>query len=508
MSQVRRQSIISTIFVYTGFLIGFVNTWLFTRQESPFSPSEYGITQIFIAVGSLMFAFSNFGMVSVVYKFYPYYNDNLPKKKNDLLTWSMVVSLLGFLLVCIFGYIFRDVVIRKFGANSPLFLKYYFWIFPFGLGLLLFSMMEVFAWNIRKSILTTFLREVMVKLLTMVFIFFVSFKWITTFDGFIILYSLIYGMIAFILMVYLIWKKEFHLTFKFSRVTKKFYKKMASMAGLVYLGSTILMISTFIDTIIIMSLVGTSAAGIFSLGSVVSGLVQAPQRGVIAASIPVLSKAWKDKNMDKISLIYKRSGINLLIISLGIFLLVWMSYEDAVETFNLKTAYLDSKWIFFFLGMARIVDSGTGVNSQIIGTSIFWRFEMVSGVVLLVLIVPLNYYMIKEFGIVGAGYSNLISLSIYNVIRLEFLSRRFKMHPFSMKTLYAILIALACYSICHYLFHSYHGLSGMFLRSSIFIALYGGAIVYFDLTPDILPVWETLKKRARILNKESQQTKK
>src|ERR1035437_10693643 len=99
MSQIRKQSIISTIFVYVGFAIGFINTYLFTRKGSPFTPSEYALTQIFIAVGTLMFAFANMGMNSVMYKFYPYYNDNLPKKKNDLLTWSLLISILGFGLV-------------------------------------------------------------------------------------------------------------------------------------------------------------------------------------------------------------------------------------------------------------------------------------------------------------------------------------------------------------------------------------------------------------------------
>ncbi|MEO6905830.1 MAG: lipopolysaccharide biosynthesis protein, partial [Ginsengibacter sp.] len=69
MSEVRRQSIISTIFVYAGFVIGFISTYLFTRQGSVFTPAEFGLTNIFISVGNLMFAFANLGMVSVVYKF-------------------------------------------------------------------------------------------------------------------------------------------------------------------------------------------------------------------------------------------------------------------------------------------------------------------------------------------------------------------------------------------------------------------------------------------------------
>ena len=142
MSQIRRQSIISTIFVYSGFFIGFINTYLFTRQGSPFTPSQYGLTGIFIAVGNLMFAFANLGMISVVYKFYPYYNDNLTKKKNDLLTWAFLVSLIGFCFVILAGIIFKDLVIQKFGANSPEFIQYYFWVFPFGFSLLLFSILK------------------------------------------------------------------------------------------------------------------------------------------------------------------------------------------------------------------------------------------------------------------------------------------------------------------------------------------------------------------------------
>ena len=495
MSQIRRQSIISTVFVYAGFFIGFINTYLFTRQGSPFSTSEYGLTNIFIAVGNLMFAFANLGMISVVYKFYPYYNDNLPKKKNDLLTWALIASLVGFCFVVFAGIIFKDLVIQKFGAHSPEFVQYYVWVFPFGLSLLLFSIFEVFAWNIRKSILTTFLREVLFRILTTVLIFLLSFKLITSFDLFIKLYSLTYGIVAALLLIYLTWKKELHFTFTISRVTKKFYKKIVSLASLIYFGGAVLMIAQFIDTVVIMSLLGTAAAGIFTLGSVVTGLVQAPQRGAVAASIPALSKAWKDKDYFKINLIYQRSGINLLIASLGIFLVVWLNYTDAVITFGLKHDYLKSQWIFFFLGMARIIDLGTGVNAQIIGTSIFWRFELLSGIILFILITPLSYLLVKHFGIIGAGYSNIISFTVYNAIRIIFLQRKFNMHPFSSKTFYAVVLALVCYFACYYTFLNLHGFFAMVLKSSVFIALYAGAIVYFDLSPDVLPIWDSVKNK-------------
>ncbi len=501
MSQIRKQSIVSTIFVYLGFAIGFLNTYLFTRIGAPFLPSEYGLTQIFIAVGNLMFAFSNMGMTAVMYKFYPYYKDNLQKKKNDLLTWALIMCIIGFILVMIFGFIFKDLVIRKFSANSPEFVQYYFWIFPFGFSILLFSIFEVYAWNLKKSIVTTFCREILFRVLTTILIFILSFGIIDSFDTFIKLYAFTYGIVAIALLIYLLSRGQLKISFTISRVTKKFYKKILSFATLIYFGGLVYMIAQFIETLVIMSVIGTGAAGIFALASVISGLVQAPQRGAIAAALPVLSKAWKDKDHTKINLIYQRSGINLLIASLGVFLIVWLSYEDAVNVFGLKPAYLQSEWVFFFIGLAKIVDLGTGVNAQIIGTSIHWRFEFFSGIILLSLALPLNYFLVKEFGIIGAAYAHLISFSAYNAIRIIFLKRKFNMQPFSTKTAYAIVLAFVAYTICYYSFINLYGLAGIVVKSLAFLVLYGGSVIYFKLSPDVLPVWEIIQTKAGIRKK-------
>lgn len=501
MSQIRKQSIISTGFVYAGFAIGFINTYLFTRAGSLFTPSEYGLTNTFVVVGNLMFAFANLGTLTAVSKFYPYYQDNLEKKQNDLLTWAFIVNLVGLLFIVIAGIVFKDLVVRKFGEHSPQFVKYYFWIFPFGFSITIYSLLEVFAWNIHKSIVTNFLREVLFRVLTSVLVFLFSFKLINSFDGFIKLYSFTYFILATALGIYLASKKEVHFTLNFSRVTRKFYKKILSLAGLIYMYGIVLMIAQFIDSIIIMSLKGMEALGIFSLGSVVSGLVQAPQRGAVAASTAALSRAWKDKDHDRINRIYQRSGINLLIASLGIFLLIWLNFEDAVITFHLKPQYLTSEWVFFFLGLARVIDLGTGVNSQIISTSNYWRFELTSGVVLLAISTPLNYILVKKFGIVGAGYSAVVAFSIYNTMRIIFLKRKFNMQPFSVKTILALVTAMCSYVLCWYLVGGLHHFIGMVVKSITFLLLYAGGVIYLNLSPDVLPVLKVIRRRMKAISR-------
>jgi hypothetical protein len=185
-------------------------------------------------------------------------------------------------------------------------------------------------------------------------------------------------------------------------------------------------------------------------------------------------------------------------ISLFIFFLIWLNYERAVSTLQLNPIYLAGKWVVFFLGIKYIIDMGTGVNAQIIGTSTFWRFEFFCGVLLLSLAVPLNIILVKRFGIIGAAYSNVIAFSIYNILRLLFLWLKFQLMPFTQNTLFVILHSSICYLICYYLFRNVQGWTGIILSSIVFIALFGVSALYFKFSPDILPVWETIRKRMKI----------
>jgi O-antigen/teichoic acid export membrane protein len=146
MSTIRRQSIISSGVVYIGFAIGFINTYLFVK-EGGFTQSQYGLTVTFISIANIMYSLSNLGMQYFIYRFYPYYHDNLPPQKNDMLSISLLFSTIGFLFVTIFGLLLKDLVVRKFTAHSPELVKYYYWTFIFGFGLTMFTIVESFAWQ-------------------------------------------------------------------------------------------------------------------------------------------------------------------------------------------------------------------------------------------------------------------------------------------------------------------------------------------------------------------------
>lgn len=267
------------------------------------------------------------------------------------------------------------------------------------------------------------------------------------------------------------------------------------MQGLIFGGIIITTIGSTIDGLIIASLLGLEPTGVYTLALYAANLIQIPQRSMQSIATGVLVRMWKDKNYAEILRIYQRSSINMLLISIFIFGNIWLNVRDGLNLVNIQDTYASGIGLLFIFGIIRIIDAGTGVNAQVIGASNYWRFEFLSGVVMLAIRIPLSYIFVKNFGIIGTAYSDLISLTVYNFIRFEFLRRKFNMQPFSLKTLYSIVCGLAAFFIAFFLFKNMHNWQALFLRSIIFSALLGASVFIFKLSPDAMQLVGVAKNR-------------
>ncbi len=495
MSSIRKQTIISSALVYIGFIIGAINTYFYAKNGM-FTTAEYGLTRVFFDFGQVMFTFASLGIIPVIYKFYPYYKDNLPKHKIDLVTWAMVTALIGFVLVALAGWYFEPLVIRKYTRTSPLIVQYYYLMFPFALGMLLFSVLEGFCWAVHKTVQSNFLKETVLRLFTTVFIMLFYFKWIN-FKQFIELFSLLYSIIFIFLLIYLYRVNELHFTIKVSRVTRKFWKKIITMQSFVFGGVVIATLAATVDGIIIAGFQGLAAVGVFGLAQYAANIIQVPQRSIQSISAGVLSKAWKDKDLKEINRIYHRSSINLLLLGLIIFGNVWLNAAHGMHVLHLQKEFEAGLGVILVLSFARIIDAGTGVNGLVIGTSMLWRFEFFSQLILIVLRLPLTYYLIKNYGIIGSAFAELTAYTAYNYVRFEFLRRKFNMQPFNLKTLYSLLLAFGGYFVCYFLFDGMDGWTGIILRSAVFSAIMLGGVFYLELTPDAMQLYHSWRNKRK-----------
>jgi peptidoglycan biosynthesis protein MviN/MurJ (putative lipid II flippase) len=138
---------------------------------------------------------------------------------------------------------------------------------------------------------------------------------------------------------------------------------------------------------------------------------------------------------------------------------------------------------------------GTGVTNQVIGTSTYWRFDFFTGVILIAITLPMNYLLTKTIGFVGPAIADLVTFSLYNFIRWLFLYRKFRMQPFTLRTIYTLLLGAAVWWVTQALFGPEAGLGRMVVRSLFFLGLYGAGVLGLRLSEDVSPVWDTVKKR-------------
>ena len=494
MANIRKQSIKGTIWVYFGFSIGALITYLLTHKTW-FTLEEYGLTRTLLELGILFSAFSLLGSNFYIYKLFPYYKDNLENKNNDLLGTALKIAAVGFTITSLFLLLLKPIIIKKFGTNSPLLVDYFYLIIPIGFSYLIIYILESFAFAFNKAVTISFLKEVLLRFYTL-FVIVLKITSVINLDTFIYLFAAQYLIVAVSLIYILKKENNLWLNFKTSHVTKKYRKNIINILLLTSLTMVVSVLRLSMDVLVLAAKRNLDNVAILGFAAYLAIVMQAPMRTLNGVTIPILSRCWKDKNYQEINRIYKRTSINMLAFALFIFFIVMLNYDAAVHFFDLNPSYLLGKNVFIILGIVNIIELGTGVNGQIIGTSSFFRFELWTSILLTALIIPLSYFLTDKYGVIGPAIANLASFTIYNTIRYIFLLKKFNMQPFSSKTVELIFISLIAGGIVYYLFDGKEGLLFLILRSVIFFILFAVPVYLRNISPDVKQVIETIKRRS------------
>ncbi|MHB1922232.1 MAG: lipopolysaccharide biosynthesis protein, partial [Chitinophagaceae bacterium] len=222
------------------------------------------------------------------------------------------------------------------------------------------------------------------------------------------------------------------------------------------------------------------------------------QRSMAAITTPLLASAWKNKDFKKIIELYQKTSITLLIAALFIFGLIWTNM-DMIMHFSQK-GYGDIEFLILILGIAKVIDLGTGVNNQIIQTSNFWKFDFFTTIIFITLSIPLNYYMIKTMGIHGAAYTNLIALTVYNLVRFSFIWVKFNIQPFTQKTLLILGWTFLIYLIFKILPVWPNLYLNFFIRNAILIPSFCFGIIFMKISQDIDDIYrQTYSRLKRVI---------
>ncbi len=492
MGVVRKQSILSSIFTYIGFAIGAINILILFPKY--FTTEQIGLTRILLDVALLFSTVCTLGSIPLTLKFYPFYKTYLPEKKNDLPFITIALCAIGCLLLLVAVPLLKPWILRKFGARSPLFIDYFDLIYPFTITLTFFSLFEAYAWSLKKTVLSNALKEFAFRLLTTVLIV-LFIAGILSFSGFIHLYSWIF-LIPVLIFLYTITKaRELPVNLTTSSLTRRIKGKLFSFGGFLFAGAILNIIARTNDTIILASQSsgGLSDAAVFTIATYLVTVMEVPQRSLVSITTPFISEAWRSRNLGKIDQLYKKTALNLLIAGLGIFSVVMLNIQDIIKF--LGPAYSALTGIVLISGIAKLIDLSTGLNTQILLLSKYWKLDFFTNMLLVALSIPLNYWLTKKYNIMGPAYGNLIALGMFNMIRFMFIYKLFQFQPFTINNLKALAIAMAVFAGVWFLPATSNIFLNIFLKSMIFLGAYAWMILRFKVSADITELFAIVKSR-------------
>jgi O-antigen/teichoic acid export membrane protein len=274
---------------------------------------------------------------------------------------------------------------------------------------------------------------------------------------------------------------------------------MFSFALFVFAGQFFNLLARTNDTFQIVVLRGLDDAAIFAIATYVSAILEIPQRSLNSISIPVLATSWKNKDFANIKHIYHKSVSNLLAIGLLLFGLIWLNIDNLVNFLNWVSnkdvgGYDAISKLIFILGLAKLIDLATGVNSQIIGTSNYWKFDFFTNLFYIILSLPLNYYLIKYYGLEGLAFSNLVALTLYNSIRFGFLYSKFKLQPYTWRHGLFLLSSIALMLLVHQLPIADNFILNSIIQSFSFGITFFALVYWINPAPEVLVLFTTFFK--------------
>lgn len=486
MGVIKRQSLKTSIVNYLGVLIGVV---FFTFVFPHIISEKYlGLIGLFQNLSITLVSLPSLGLAHILLRFYSSWNnENTTAQFNAFALLSIASALIIF---GILWFVFKSPIVHFYEKHSSLFINYFFLIIPLVIFQTYSSYFEIFSLVKLRVAVPAFLREIVTRILLIIFIFLFAFQWLNE-TQFFYLFAFSYFLTTIILVIYSI--KTLH--FKIGNY-KKFIQSKSFQKSIRYGGSMLLLIvftntSNFLDSILLPAFLGLDILGIYLRPLVLGQMIQVPYRAISLISIPILREAFVQHDYEKIKKLNKDIALNLFLIGCFLFTLLISNSENI---FNLlPPQYAIAKSVLLIIALGRLFDMAFGLNSELINYSAYYRYIIYFSFVMMISSVVLNITLIPIYGMNGAAFAVAISLVFFNLIKTLFIYKKMKIHCFSKHYITLILLTITVLSISYFIpsiqFIVHHRFVNtcinVVFKSSIVSLLFLIPIFFLKVSPDL-----------------------
>jgi len=474
-----KQSFWTSVIIYLGVIIGFINSLILFPKY--LSTEEIGLLRQIISAATLLLPLSAFGISATAIKFHPEFSLE-SKPKNQFFSFQFFLALIGFCFVILLVWIFFPHISYFFSKKSKLLIDYFDIIIIILFLLTTSTIFEAFLKARMDIILPNFTNGVLNRLLTTFSVLLLSFS-IIDFYKMIYLQIPIYGLGVTVLIIYSYKKESFKLYFQIDKIKNKivkilnfsFYSLITGFGNVIILNVDILMVSAFL---------GLSDTGIYTTAFYIAIIIEMPRRAISQISTPILSKLFNNNDLNTINNHYKMVSTNQLIIGILLYLLVIINLENIYNLIPNKENFISGIGVVSIICVAKLINMSSSFGSELIMMSKHYRFNVTTIIILSIITITSNYFLIPQFGIIGAAYAALISSVVFNLIKVIFIYQKLGFFPYTRNTFLILFTGGIVYYLTSYIPKIENLIIDIILKSFVTFILFILPIYFFNLSKE------------------------
>ena len=488
MGIVQSQSIKNTIITFLGFGIGAINAlFLYTNFLGKL---HYGIVATVLSGANIMMPLMAFGAQNTLIRFFSSYKNQ--KERDEFLTFMLFLPLALIIPLGLGIYFFYDEISQSWIHKNPS-LKPFFWLIPIiGLFMAYFEVFYAWAKVHMQSVIGNFISEVLVRLVVMILLIGVYFNWLAK-DTFVYCVALAYFLQLVGMKLYAISVKMPVLRL----VIPKNVKEIVQYSSFIIVSGGVAVMLVDFDKVMIPQYKDLDLNAFYAVAIFISTVIAVPSRAMTQIIAPITARLMMEKKHDELNDLYKKSAINLQVIGGFIMILIFVNIKEMYHL--IPKDYSSGITVVFLIGLCKFYDVLLGNNNSIIVNTPYYRTVLLFGVFTVVLMIVLNMIFIPLYGIEGSAFATLITVMIYNTVKLLFVVKKMDLYPFTNKTLESLGILAVCFVLFYFWDFPFHAVINIGLKSILVGALYVYLNYKLKISEDINTVIQANLKKAKLM---------
>ena len=443
MGVVVRQSIKGAIMNYLGVLVGFITTFFIVTKY--LTTEEVGLTRILVDASILLSGLAQLGTNTSAMRYYPYFKDE-KEKDHGFFGWTVIIPFFGFVIFSILFFVFKQPIVNYFSQNSELFVNYIYFVIPMAFFMLYLLVFETNSNLLMRIVVPKFIREVGIRLMTLVVYLLYAFD-VINLDGMVIALCLTYGIATFFNVIYLFTLKKVSFKIQPSYVSKWLRKDFIFYTLFLIATSLAGNLIPVLNTFFVSGKLGLAVAGINTIAVYIASLVEIPYRSLSAISRPHISQGMKDNDMKEVNKLAKSVSLHQFIVSFFIFFVIWINIDLIYTLIPNGNVYDEAKFVVFILALVKIINTSLNVGVTVLSYSKYYYYSLFFTIILTATAIIMNIKLIPIWGMEGAALASLISYLIYYTLLLIFVNWKLNVTPLSIKEFYTLLIIVSLFAI-------------------------------------------------------------